>query len=145
MHERKLGCELPAPLALSFIGDAQHSLYVRRMLVGRGLSKSGDLSSLSLSYVTCEAQARMFSRIEHLLLEDEREVFRRASNSGHLNRPRHASARDYRTATGFEAVIGMLSWIGDDERLNMLLDIAHADGDITDNKKTEATNDGGTE
>ena len=127
MHDKMLGCELPAPLALSFIGDAQHSLYVRRMLVGRGLSKSGDLSSLSLSYVTAEAQARMFARIEHLLLEDERDVFRRASNSGHLNRPRHASAKDYRTATGFEAVIGMLSWIGDTERLNMLLDVAHAE------------------
>ena len=131
MHDRTLGCELPAPLALSFIGDAQHSLYVRRMLVGRGLSKSGDLSSLSLSYVTAEAQARMFARIEHLLLDDERDVFRRASNSGHLNRPRHASAKDYRTATGFEAVIGMLSWIGDTERLNMLLDAAHAEDDLT--------------
>ena len=145
MHDKIIGAALPSVQSLSFLGDAVHSLYVRRMLVGRGLSKSGDLSSLSLSYVTCEAQARMFSRIEHLLLEDEREVFRRASNSGHLNRPRHASARDYRTATGFEAVIGMLSWIGDDERLNMLLDIAHADGDITDNKNSEATNDGGTE
>ena len=127
MHDKTLGCELPAPLALSFIGDAQHSLYVRRMLVGRGLSKSGDLSSLSLSYVTAEAQARMFARIEHLLLDDERDVFRRASNSGHLQKPKHMSAKEYRIATGFEAVLGMLKWLGEEERLQELLDTAHSD------------------
>ena len=60
-----------------------------------------------------------------MLLEDELDVYRRAANSGHLNKPRRASAADYRAATGFEAVIGMLEWIGDTERLEMLLSAAH--------------------
>ena len=125
MHDRILGASLPAPMALAYLGDARHSLYVRRMLVERGICKSGELNEAALSYVTCEAQARMMRRIEPYLLDDERELYKRAANSGHLNRPKHATAADYRAATGFEAVIGMLEWIGDNERLNELLALAH--------------------
>ena len=95
------------------------------MLVERGLSKAKDLNRETLKYVTAEAQAAMFRKIEHLLLDDEREVFKRAANSTHLNRPKHASVTDYRYATGFEAVIGMLVWIKDDERIAELLNEAH--------------------
>lgn len=125
MHEKVIGASLPTTAALAYLGDARHALYVRRMLVERGICKSGSLNEASLEYVTAEAQAKMMRKIEALLLEDEREVYKRAANSGHLNRPKHASAADYRAATGFEAVIGMLEWIGDTERLDMLLDEAH--------------------
>lgn len=126
MHERIRGAELPSSMALAYLGDARHSLYVRERLVMRGLSKSGDLNRESLCYVTAEAQAVMMRSIEPLLLEDEREVYRRAANSSHLNRPKHASLADYRAATGFEAVIGMLHFIKDEVRLKELLDIAHS-------------------
>ena len=129
MHERITGAALPAVMALAYLGDARHSLFVRRMLVSRGICKSGELYEASLAYVTAEAQAQMMRKIEPLLLEDEREVYKRAVNSGHLNRPKHASAADYRAATGFEAVIGMLYWIGDEERLDLLLTSAHTDSD----------------
>lgn len=125
MHEKILGTNLPSVAALSYLGDARHSLYVRRMLVDRGISKSSELNRQSLVYVTAEAQAEMMRRIEPHLLDDEREVYRRAANSTHLNKPKHASIADYRAATGFEAVIGMLEWIGDEERLLMLLCEAH--------------------
>lgn len=125
MHEKIIGGRLPSVGALSYLGDSVHSLYVRRMLVGRGLSKAADLNRESLKYVTAEAQAACFLKIEPHLLEDEREVFKRAHNSTHLNKPKRASGQDYRTATGFEAVLGMLYYINDEERLYMLLDVAH--------------------
>ena len=125
MHEPIIGANLPSVAALAYLGDARHSLFVRRMLVERGITKSGELNAASLTYVTAEAQANMMRKIEHLLLDDERETYKRAANSGHLNRPKHASAADYRAATGFEAVIGMLEWIGDLDRLNILLRAAH--------------------
>lgn len=125
MHEAIIGANLPTTAALAYLGDARHALYVRRMLVERGITKSGELNEAALRYVTAESQANMMRRIEHLLLDDERETYKRAANSGHLNRPKHASAADYRAATGFEAVIGMLEWIHDDERLEFLLSEAH--------------------
>lgn len=125
MHEKVLGGSLPSPLALAYLGDARHSLYVRHMLVMRGMSKPSDLNRESLGFVTAASQARMFEKIEPILLDDEREIFKRAFNSTHLNKPKSASGKDYRTATGFEAVIGMLEWIGDTERLEELLSLAH--------------------
>ena len=125
MHDSLIGAALPTTAALAYIGDARHSLYVRKMLTKKGICKSGELNEASLLYVTAEAQARMMRKIEHLLLDDERDVYKRAANSCHLNRPRHASGADYRAATGFEAVIGMLEWVGDSERLEMLLQAAH--------------------
>lgn len=136
MHEKIVGAALPSVLALSYIGDARHSLYVRTMLVKRGISKSGELNERSLHYVTAEAQAEAYGKIEDKLLDDEKEVFRRAYNSTHLNKPKRASGKDYRTATGFEAVIGMLSYIGDEKRIEELLDIAHSDeGDKNDDSE----------
>ena len=136
MSEKSIGGSLPPVLALSFIGDARHSLYIRKMLVEKGIAKSGELNALALGFVTAEAQAKAFSRIEPLLTEDERGVFKRAFNSTHLNKPKHASGKDYRTATGFEAVIGMLSYIGDEKRIEELLDIAHSDeGDKNDDSE----------
>lgn len=125
MHDKIVGAALPPPLALAYLGDARHALYVRRMLVDRGLTKPAALNEQALSFVTARAQARMFEKIEPMLCEDERDMFRRAFNSTHLNKPKSASGKDYRTATGFEAVIGMLEWLGDEERLSELLNTAH--------------------
>lgn len=126
MEDKILGTDLPSAAALAYLGDAAHALYVRRMLIERGICKSGELNAAALSYVTCEAQAEMMRKIEPQLTEFECGVYRRAANSGHLNRPRHASAADYRAATGFEAVIGMLTYLERGERLKLLLDIAHS-------------------
>lgn len=118
---------LPSPLALAYLGDARHALFIRRMLVERGLCRSGELNSEALKYVTAEAQAVAFSRIEDRLTEDERAMFGYASNSTHLNKPKHASGKEYRTATGFEAVIGMLDFLGMQGRIDELLTLAHGE------------------
>ena len=131
MHEKIIGATLPTTQALAYLGDAAYSLYVRRMLVESGLSKAKDLNRETLKYVTAEAQAAMYRKIDNMLLDDEREVFRRAANSTHLNRPKHASVTDYRYATGFEALIGALVWVKDDERIEELLSAAHKE--INDN------------
>ena len=132
MDKKICGAALPSVAALSYLGDARHALYVRRMLVSRGLTKSADLNREALKYVTAEAQARMYEKIADLLTEEESDVFRRASNSTHLNKPKHASGRDYRFATGFEAVVGMLEWLGESERLEFLLNKSHAEDNEND-------------
>ena len=125
MHANISGTSLPAPLALSYIGDAYYSLYIRNMLVMRGVSKSKDLNLLSLEYVTAEKQAKMYEKLKPYLLEDEELCARRAYNSTHLNPPKRAKIQDYRSATAFEAVIGMLYYIRDFDRLNELMTVLH--------------------
>ena len=121
MDKKICGADLPSVAALSYLGDAVHSLFIRRMLVAKGLTKSAVLNSEALKHVTAEAQAAAYEKIAPFLSEDEADVFRRASNSTHLNKPKHASGKDYRFATGFEAVVGMLEWLGKSERLEFLL------------------------
>ena len=114
--------DLPDVLALAYLGDAIFSHAVRRRLVARGISRNGELTRLSLAYVTAEAQSEGYNLIEPTLSDDEKAVARRASNSGHLNRPRHASPADYRRATALEALLGMLEVTGQTERLQKILD-----------------------
>ncbi len=118
---------LPSSAALAFLGDAVHTLYVRERLVKQGTSHAGDLNRMAQEFVTAQRQEMAWSLIEPHLTEEERDVFRRAFNSSHLNRPRHVSGKTYRTATGFEAVLGMLSYLGNTDRLHALLAIAYPD------------------
>ena len=132
MHDKTNGAALPSVMALAYLGDACHSLYVRRMLVGEGISKSAQLNERAQKFVTAEAQAKMMQRIQDELLPDEAALAKRAQNSTHLNKPRHARLFEYRMATGFEAVLGMLEWLGDRERLDYLLKIAHMEINTND-------------
>ena len=116
--------ELPSVAALSFLGDAVHGLYVRRMLVGRGLGRSGELNEAARALVSAEGQAEQAARVLPHLYEREHDVYRRAYNSGHLNRPRHASGADYRAATGLEAVLGMLAYEEKAARIEELMRLA---------------------
>ncbi len=120
---------LPSASALAYLGDAEHDLYVRSMLVRRGLSRSKDLNLEARKYVTAEAQSLLYERIKEALTEEEQATFKRAFNSTHLNKPKHSTGKEYRTATGFEAVLGMLSYIGERDRLTELLDKAHKETD----------------
>ena len=133
MHNTVIGASLPSVAALAYLGDAAYSLYVRRMLIEQGCEKAGELNRRSLLYVTAERQAALMRRLEPMLAEDERDVFRRAANSSHLNRPRHASVADYRYATGFEAVLGMLVWISDNDRLEELLSFVKEESNDSQN------------
>lgn len=120
---------LPGAVALAYLGDARHALFVRRMLLARKVTKPKELNILALDYVTAEAQSKAYEKISELLTEAERDVFKRAYNSTHLNKPKHASGKEYRIATGFEAVIGMLEWTGNEDRINELLGIAYKENE----------------
>ena len=126
MHTPVCQAALPSVGALAYLGDAVHSLCVRRMLVGRGISRAEELNRAALDYVTAEAQARVYRALLPSLAEDERDVARRAANSSHLRRPRHAGVADYRAATALEAVLGMLDYLGDTERIAELFAAAEA-------------------
>ena len=129
MHEKIIGASLPSSAALAYLGDAWYSLYVRRRLIEAGIEKAARLNEAALTYVTAARQAERMRKILPLLSEDEREVFSRAANASHPHRPKGATAADYRYATGFEALLGMLCFVKDEERLLYLMAEAHTEED----------------
>lgn len=112
---------LPSVAALAFLGDAAHTRYVRRQLVGQGISHAKDLNREALRFVTAPMQEKAYLAVRERLTEEEQDVFRRAFNLSHINRPKNVRGETYRTATGYEAVLGMLDYLGAWERLEELL------------------------
>lgn len=125
MDERIRQTDLPSVAALAYIGDAVHGLDIRRRAVAQGLCKSGALHAFSTRLVNAAAQASMLEALRDALTEDEAELCRRAANSKHLQHPKHATDADYRQATAFEALLGMLSYLGREDRLQQILDLSY--------------------
>ena len=112
---------MPAVMALSYLGDAVYSLYVRRRLVGMGVSHAGELNRLSLDYVTAPRQAELVKRLLPLLSEEETDVYKRARNAKKGAKSKSASVAEYNKSTGFEAVVGYLYLTGQYDRLTEIL------------------------
>ena len=115
---------LVAAHALAYLGDSVLESIIRKRLILLGFEKSSSLNKEALNYVTAKNQAIAFSRIENELNEKELEIFRRGKNSSHLNVPKSASAKEYKIATGFEAIFGFLSLENNEDRIYHLFDIA---------------------
>ena len=113
--------------ALAYLGDAVIEVWVRRRLVESGLTSSRALNAAALDYVTAPRQAQAMKRIIEHLSEDEAAAFRRGRNIGHTNLPRNATASEYRSATGMEALMGYLHMEGRAARIDELLRIGYGD------------------
>ena len=112
--------------ALAYLGDCVIELCVREMLVKNGISHSSDLNAHALDFVKAGAQSEAMKLILPLLSEEEDAVFRRGRNIGHTNTPKSATAGQYRTATGMEALFGWLHLSGKKERIDELFSVAYA-------------------
>lgn len=109
------------PIVLAFVGDAVYSLFIREMLTFLSDSKTGELNKKATKKVCATAQSAFMKEIEGLLTEEEMTVYKRARNAKKGTRAKNASIQEYNTATGFEAVLGYLYLIGQNDRLNFLL------------------------
>ena len=114
--------------ALAYLGDSVIEVWVRTQLVKSGLSGSRELNAAALDYVTAPRQAAAMKKILDVLTEDEAAIFRRGRNLGHTNLPRNATASEYRSATGMEALMGWLYLCGRQDRIEELLTAAYAKG-----------------
>ncbi|MBQ2991410.1 MAG: ribonuclease III [Clostridia bacterium] len=112
------------PLQLAYVGDTIHDLYVRSMLVSRGMTV-GKMHKQAVRMVSAYAQARMLEAIEPLLDADEADIARRGRNSQAKHAaPKHADPADYAHATGLEALWGYLYLTGQTQRLDTLVKMA---------------------
>lgn len=107
---------------LAYIGDAVYELIARERLIAD--CGSSHPSTHATDFVTAHAQSAALAKIEHLLTEDEADVYRRGRNCVHGNVPKSATAQDYRRATGLEALMGHLWLTGNFDRALELFDAA---------------------
>lgn len=110
-----------SPLALAFIGDSVHTLFVRDYIMKRQNLSSGNFHLLASKYCRARAQREVFDTIFSDLTEEEKEIALQARNHK-SSAARNANPEDYKKATAFEAVLGYLYLIGEKDRLNELLE-----------------------
>lgn len=110
-----------SPLVLAFIGDAVYDLIIRTMVVNKGNAPVNKIHVKTRDYVKASAQASMYYKIEHMLSEEEVAVFKRGRNAKSGTIAKNASLRDYKNATGLEALIGYLYLKKDFHRIIDLL------------------------
>lgn len=105
-----------SPLTLAYLGDAVYEIIIRTIVVE---GKSGSVKALhrqSSRLVNAKAQADILSAIEDRLSEEELTIYKRGRNAKPHSVAKNAEIRDYRIATGFEALMGYLYLQGEMER-----------------------------
>lgn len=113
-----------SPLTLAYIGDAVYELMVRTMVVCHANAPVNKLHKRSAQLVKAPAQAWMAKAIEPLLADEELHVLKRGRNAKANTKAKNASIIDYRTATGFEALVGYLYLMKNYDRMAELVSIA---------------------
>ncbi len=112
-----------SPLVLAYLGDAVYELVIRTRVVNRGNTQVNKMHRMTAGLVKAEAQAKMYMLLEEELTEEEQAVYRRGRNAKSATMAKHATMRDYRMATGFEALMGWLYLSGRLERLTELVSL----------------------
>lgn len=110
-----------SPLALAYLGDAVYELAIRTFVMNHGNTQVNKMHKKTAGLVKAEAQANFYKVLEEELTEEERAVYRRGRNAKSVTMAKHATMKDYRMATGFEALMGYLYLTEQMERMAELL------------------------
>ena len=110
-----------SPIALAFIGDAVHTLYVRdKIIKGENLLLKNYHLKAS-KFCNARSQAKSFENILNILTEEEKDVARRARNAKLNHTAKNSDIETYKKATAYEAVIGFLYLTGNYDRIAKIL------------------------
>ena len=107
-------------LGLAHIGDGVYELLTRTMLCADGNKKVTALHKQTVAIVNAPAQAEAAERLQPLLTDDERYIYKRGRNAKVNSVPHKADIGQYHAATGLEALFGWLYLQGKTQRINEL-------------------------
>ncbi|MCI9126231.1 MAG: ribonuclease III [Eubacterium sp.] len=110
-----------SPLTLAYIGDGIYEIVVRTVIVDEANRQVNKIHKAASNLVKAETQAKMIHLIMDDLTEEEVRIYKRGRNAKAVTRAKNASMSDYRTATGFEALMGWLYLTGQSERMMKLI------------------------
>ncbi|GIM30063.1 mini-ribonuclease 3 [Clostridium polyendosporum] len=110
------------PLQLALVGDAVYEAFIRNYILSTNTQLSAHKVHLkAISFVKAHAQSEIIKVLEEQLTEQEFSIYKRGRNAKSSTVPKNADVREYRAATGFEALIGYLFLINEKERLREIL------------------------
>ncbi|MGL5244632.1 MAG: Mini-ribonuclease 3 [Sarcina sp.] len=110
------------PLQLALVGDGVYELFVRNYILSDNMELSAHkIHMKAIKHVKAKAQSDIINILESELSEEEIYIYKRGRNAKSATVPKNADVRDYRNATGFEALIGYLYLINNSERLDEIL------------------------
>lgn len=104
---------------LAYLGDAVFEVIIREKIVCDKPGDAGRAHHTAVRYVSASGQATA-ARImlaSGFLTDEEAALLKRARNHRSMSRPQHADPKEYKLATGFEALLGYLYLKDERERL----------------------------
>ncbi|MGI6664097.1 MAG: Mini-ribonuclease 3 [Christensenellaceae bacterium] len=108
-------------LVLAYAGDTVYDLYVRTALLKDSRAHVGALNDMATRIVNAKAQADIVEKLMPILTEEEQAIYKRGRNAKPGTVAKNMSLADYKSATGFEAVIGYLYLSGEKARVEELM------------------------
>lgn len=110
-----------SPLTLAYIGDSIYDLIIRTVIVEKGNAPVNKLHKSTIKFVQASAQAELYYSIMDQLTEEEMSMYKRGRNAKSFTTAKNAGIVEYRTATGFEALMGYLYLTDQTERMIELI------------------------
>ena len=109
-NKERIDIRTYSPLTLAYIGDDVYDMVIRSLMIASGNASVNKLHQRTAKRVKAESQSFMAHRMteEGFFDEEELDIYRRGRNAKSHTIAKNASVSDYRSATGFEAVIGYL-------------------------------------
>ena len=110
-----------SPLTLAYIGDSIYEIIIRTVIVDEANRQVNKIHKKVSNLVKAPTQAKMIYYIMDDLTDDELKIYKRGRNAKAVTRAKNASMSDYRTATGFEALMGWLYLTKQSDRIMELI------------------------
>lgn len=111
-------------VALAYLGDSVYEVYIRDMLIKKGIQKVELLQKEAISYVSANGQAKILRNLisNNLLSDKELDIVKRGRNYKRSSHPKNTDIVTYKMSTGFETLIGYLYLNNNITRLKEILE-----------------------
>lgn len=111
--------------SLAYVGDSVYEVKIRNYLILNLKLKVNEIQNISKKYVSAKSQSFIVDKLIEInfLKEEELNLLLRARNYKPKSKPRYTNIKDYKKATGLEALFGMLYLSNNNKRIDELVSI----------------------
>lgn len=118
--------ELINPLALAYLGDGVFEVYVREyLIVEKNITKPDLLQKEAIQFVSAKAQAEFMKEAicNQWVNDEEIRIYKRGRNAKNTRTMKNTSVIVHNQSSGFEALIGHLYLLQNDERITEIFEL----------------------